>query len=433
MDENFDFTVTLISNGSEKYYSTNTLTQFINHLPNEITLDKSKDWFVSLHDIGLHLNYEVLPFPKETPVLITFDGNEVINNPHIAQKEFSDSSQPFTKVNIYQKIISNQLSGFELKKEELKIGSNLLTLDTLAGSINDFIENSKFLQDKFLFRISSNKFEYDPHQVIQDGNNINIRGLKDFAYNNPNIKQVTIRQVLFKNSFENRVADSKKRPLIGVCLHRFLFEAFDLSLIRTSLIEIEKQPYYLTFLKPKEVLLGNYFLEKNFPRLASNICHVHCDIIDPYNYNQNYCSILRTISLPRSNTYLYTTLKSLQYFRIKSDNIKDISIRLTNDKFENLPILPGVASIAKLKFKAMDKPKVSNLKVCSNSLSLSSFQNSNNNFKIKIPTNLNFNQPNLKMCVSSITFPNKFKTLPSSSLNEIKIFVPNLTNLEPKF
>ena len=33
------------------------------------------------------------------------------------------------------------------------------------------------------------------------------------------------------------------------------------------------------------------------------------------------------------------------------------------------------------------------------------------------------------MCVSSITFPNKFKTLPSSSLNEIKIFVQNLTNL----
>ena len=193
MDENSDFTVTLISNGSEKYYSTNTLTQFINHLPNEITLDKSKDWFVSLHDIGLYLNYEVLPFPKETPVLITFDGNELLSNPHIAQKEFTDFSQSFTKVNIYQKIISNQLSGFKMKKEELKIDSNLLTLDTLAGSINYFIENSKFLQDKFQFRISSNKFDYDPHLVIKEGNNINIRGLKDFAYNNPNIKQVTIR------------------------------------------------------------------------------------------------------------------------------------------------------------------------------------------------------------------------------------------------
>ena len=66
MDENYDFTVTLISNGSEKYYSTNTLTQFINHLPNEITLDKSKDWFASLHDIGIHSNYKVLPFQTNT-------------------------------------------------------------------------------------------------------------------------------------------------------------------------------------------------------------------------------------------------------------------------------------------------------------------------------------------------------------------------------
>ena len=122
MDENFDFTVTLISNGSEKYYSTNTLTQFTNHLPNEITLDKSKDWFVSLHAIGDHINYEVLPFLKETPVLITFDGNELHSNPHIAKKEFANSSQPITKDNIYQKIISNQISGFEIKKEELKIG-----------------------------------------------------------------------------------------------------------------------------------------------------------------------------------------------------------------------------------------------------------------------------------------------------------------------
>ena len=73
----------------------------------------------------------------------------------------------------------------------------------MAGSIND-------KKDKLLFRIYSNKFDYDPHQVTHEGNDIDIRGWKDFAYNNPYMKQITIRQVLFQNSFVNRVADSKK-------------------------------------------------------------------------------------------------------------------------------------------------------------------------------------------------------------------------------
>ena len=38
-----DFTVTLISNGSEQYFSDNTLTNFTNQLPNDISLSKNKN------------------------------------------------------------------------------------------------------------------------------------------------------------------------------------------------------------------------------------------------------------------------------------------------------------------------------------------------------------------------------------------------------
>ena len=37
-----DFTVTLISNGSEQYFSDNTLINFANQLPNEISLSRKK-------------------------------------------------------------------------------------------------------------------------------------------------------------------------------------------------------------------------------------------------------------------------------------------------------------------------------------------------------------------------------------------------------
>ena len=39
------------------------------------------------------------------------------------------------------------------------------------------------------------------------------------------------------------------------------------------------------------------------------------------------------------------------------------------------------------------------------------FNNKINNFRVKIPPNLRFDKADLHMAVSSITFPNKFKTL----------------------
>ena len=80
METKYTFTVTLISNGSESYYPKNTLTQFTNRLQTDNILDKDKDWCVTLQDCGIHLNYENLAFPKEVPILISFDGNYLLEN-----------------------------------------------------------------------------------------------------------------------------------------------------------------------------------------------------------------------------------------------------------------------------------------------------------------------------------------------------------------
>ena len=54
-----DFTVTLISNGSEQFFPDNTLTNFTNQLPNDISLSKNKKWYVSLQNLGIDLNYKM--------------------------------------------------------------------------------------------------------------------------------------------------------------------------------------------------------------------------------------------------------------------------------------------------------------------------------------------------------------------------------------
>ena len=71
-----DFTVTLISNGSEQYFSDNTLTNFTNQLPNDISLSKNKKWYVALQNLGVNSNYENLGISKDIPSIITFNGDE---------------------------------------------------------------------------------------------------------------------------------------------------------------------------------------------------------------------------------------------------------------------------------------------------------------------------------------------------------------------
>ena len=69
--------------------------------------------------------------------------------------------------------------------------------------------------------------------------------------------------------------------------------------------------------------------------------------------------------------------------------------------------------------------KISNLKVTSSSKEFSNFDNRNNHFRIQVPTNLHFNEPNLQMGVGGISYPNRFKTLPNLTQNK-NFFIFNL-------
>ena len=131
METKSTFTVTLISNGSESYYPNNTLTQFTNRLQNDIILDKNQDWCVTLQDCGIHLNYENLAFPKEVPILISFDGNYLLENLGQAIEKvdeiFHGSVPNASSYHLaFEKLISNSLPGFHMDTEELKVRPQFL-------------------------------------------------------------------------------------------------------------------------------------------------------------------------------------------------------------------------------------------------------------------------------------------------------------------
>ena len=70
----------------------------------------------------------------------------------------------------------------------------------------------------------------------------------------------------------------------------------------------------------------------------------------------------------------------------------------------------------------MESNNIIHLKVSSKADKFSEFDNSSSHFRVKLPLNLDLNKRNMKIAVSSITFPNTFKILPPS-INPLAVCV----------
>ena len=100
---------------------------------------------------------------------------------------------------------------------------------------------------------------------------------------------------------------------MGLCIHQLLWDALNFPQTKIDQrLRINNQPYNFFFLQGHRTLISNFLLENEFPRLATKICHVYCNIIKPYQFDNQHCQIIRSISLPRSNTYHFNSLKTQQ-------------------------------------------------------------------------------------------------------------------------
>ena len=67
--------VTLLSNGSGKFYKNNTLTSFCNELQKTIYLDHVKYHYIALQEVGINLNSLNVNVPDHKPCIIYFQWN----------------------------------------------------------------------------------------------------------------------------------------------------------------------------------------------------------------------------------------------------------------------------------------------------------------------------------------------------------------------
>ena len=248
MDNGSEFTVTLVSNGSEKYYSDNTLTNFTNQLPLAVPLDESKEWFVSLQDIGIHLNYENISFPKNVGSIQAFDAtdlvtdigeniNEIkkvqISNEKKESSGISLQSSSSSSINKFSIVLETDSKRHIISTERLNIKPQLFSLDSIKVILEEFISNSELLRNNLQFQLTTS-YVYNIQKLTEEGNYISIKGVREYALENPNVDKAKIRQIRFKNIIStNQEVLSKnydKKFPIGVLFHSSLFEALELSL-----------------------------------------------------------------------------------------------------------------------------------------------------------------------------------------------------------
>ena len=101
------------------------------------------------------------------------------------------------------------------------------------------------------------------------------------------------------------------------------------------------------------------------------------------------------------------------YYKLKGNEIQDISIRISDKNYNQLQLFEGIPTIIKLIIKSQVKMDfTSNVRVSSKASGISNFPNKNSFFRVVIPTNDIFQSEKSQISISSITYPNRFKLLP---------------------
>ena len=405
-------TLTLLSNGSYNLYNGNSLTSFSNKVHNPISLDPSRYHYVALREIGISLNAENIPIPPGKPSLI-----------YISDTGFLQRSALKELTNTFK-------AAFDGDREELFINHRnsfgvQSTKNTFKKLYTPLLIEEEF---KFYEKLFSDNEVQIVFNLESDIDTIFFE--KEYGYKKfvPSfLKQIKI-QCLEKDTSHTNAWNIKNERYVGLLLHEKLAKAIKLKTyfrreIKNDFYQFEdpetfvinKDPYKLYFLKVNEEIRGGIFVENNIPLEDNNIINVESNIISPYISNEKFCNIISTFNnLSNEKKFLHYYPNNLMYYRIKSNEIQDINIFISNEDSKQIKLFKDTPTIVKLIIKSQSKMDfTSNLRVSSKALPPASFYNKKSLFRVTLPSNEKFQSKSSKICISSVTYPNRFKLLPS--------------------
>ena len=360
----------LLSNGSTNIFTSNSLTSFSNKLPTTFETNKNENIVVSVESIGFATNFRniYIPDDEKTPSIVVH-------------------------------------SEGGLKVNEFFMGDQWYTLGNLKNFIYEFNRQNhikiEFVNDKQLI-----------FKKTEDTNPIIIMLHETF------VKTFNI-------------------PFSGVKTKNFITGAYGVVNSHASSTEAsiryKGELYYTFILNNVEIeKVGGVFSLKS--KSIPKIVKVQSSIIDSQILNDQHEKDLLCFcpNFKSNNPFFFKEFEQPQKVKISNTILKEIDIKLVDEKNNKIQLLSGIPTIVKLKFEKMPtQDKTFNVRLTSQPTKLHP-NNAKNSFKIKLPDTLHFNKK-WRVALTSVTHPNKYNTFIGSGKERGFYFKEDLEEREKEF
>ena len=449
--------VTLISNGSSVIYPDNSLSSFSNKLHRTISLNPSEYNYVALQEIGVSLNLANVKVPIKKPSLIYFEWNlDIFSAYHPNQMfdlEYDDELKElfyFGYNSINDALFINYPNEFGISSIKSEIEDKYYTPSTLLEKLKSY-ENI-YSSDKLRLSFEFNEDEITKFYLKQkwgSGTNIpsflNQFTIKCNVINNfvddKDFLGLLIHKNLAKALKLTRYFRSRKisgtGPFAGVTDAQHVFKRAGNSIEAPPCIKLDKESYFLYFLSGNEEIRGDLFYDNKIFSDDNDIINVDSNLLDPYILNEKYCSTIATFSnTANQNKFMYYSPDNPIYYKLRSNEIQHINIRILDKDYNQVRLYKDTPTIVKLIIKSdVEMDFTRNLRVSNSANNISNFKNKNSLFRVNIPTNEIFQSETSLLSISSITYPNRFKVLPSYlNADEIKrIYLYSKDHFNPSY
>ena len=156
--------------------------------------------------------------------------------------------------------------------------------------------------------------------------------------------------------------------------------------------------------------------------LKPGLVHVKSNIISDVPNSDNYSTIMFTTTLPKQmeGHYFYHNVKKVRYYQVRQTNIETIDSQFT-DAFGNLLSLnEGQPSLIHYHLREKEKNmdhELRHVRIDSKVDAKLDYENTNSSFWVHLKHPLYLN-PNAKIALMDISFPDSICSIPESIANE---------------
>ena len=383
--------VYVFSNASTISHPDNTLTRFVNELPETLHIPKNENWYICAESVGFSTNFStIMPPDDETlpNIKIYSFNNDIVD--FVFNSEILGDDQGSMQ-EIKHEVFDGTIQGAILGPDQDAANYHFYDYNT---SQNIFKE--MFLEAEIFF--PSGKITVDDirHTLkIIDGKNIKI-----------SYEAVMNQQMVF------RIREDTEK-FYCMLFHKNTIKTFGLSTTKIcGVTHINGEKYYMIRLDDQntEVCGDLNRWHKKFPELIK----IRCDEIEEQIFNNKLTKDLVSFcpTINDGMSYIYYEFQTREYVKISNTILSKLSISFIDEYNLQIPLSKGVASFVKLNIKKMplDYDRF-NIRI-SSSVKTNDDTECSSIFTVDLPYPY-YLDPSWNVSLTSINFPASFRPLPS--------------------